>query len=132
MAARMRVTGASGFVGTTLVPLLLQQQYQLRVVTRNTSKPQPWLSQVEIVEGDLIDAAVCSNAVIGVDAVVHLAGLAHVSASEYEHKLQNFVVTKQLAQAAQQAGVQTFIYLSSCKAKNSLTTTWPISTQRGS
>ena len=80
--SRVLVTGASGFVGTHLVPMLLQQSYQVRVVTRDLDHLQhhAWRSQVEVMAGDLFDATICASVVAGVDAVVHLAGLAHVRA----------------------------------------------------
>lgn len=116
---RVLVTGASGFVGAQLVPMLLQQNHQVRVVTRDPEQLQrhDWHSQVEVIVGDLFDADVCARAVAGIDAIVHLAGLAHVRASSHEHRQQNFLITKQLAQAAQAANVQTFVYISSCKAR---------------
>ena len=40
---KILVTGASGYVGSTLVPLLLQQQHQLTIVTRAAARlPQAW------------------------------------------------------------------------------------------
>jgi nucleoside-diphosphate-sugar epimerase len=113
------VTGASGFVGPYVVAALLAQGYGVRVLTRQRQAlaHHAWAKQVELIEGDLADASVCQRAVQGVQAVVHLAGLAHVRASETAHKQANLLNTQQLATAAKQADVRSFVYISSCKAR---------------
>ncbi|HTR01050.1 MAG TPA: NAD(P)-dependent oxidoreductase [Candidatus Acidoferrum sp.] len=113
------VTGASGFVGAQLVPLLLQRGHRVTVVTRSPEHLQrhAWSAVVTIVVGDLTDANICEQAVVGMDVVLHLAGLAHVGASAEQHRQHNYLATQRLAQAAQRASVQVFVYLSSCKAR---------------
>lgn len=112
------VTGASGFVGAVLVPQLLQTGYRVTVLARNQQKLQqlPWASAVTIIAGDLADDTVCRAAVTGADAIVHLADLAHVRAAGAAHQ-QSLLNVQQLANAASRAGVQRFVYLSSCKAR---------------
>ena len=112
------VTGASGFVGRTLVPLLLQAGHRVTVLARDQQKLQqmPWVQAVTIIADDLTDADVCHRAVAGVEAVVHLADLAHVRGAGTAHQ-QSFLNLQRLANAATRAGVQRFVYLSSCKAR---------------
>lgn len=66
------VTGATGLVGTRLLPRLVEAGIEVRALVRR-GKPLP--AGVTAVEGDLLDTASLSAAVAGVDAIVHLAGL---------------------------------------------------------
>jgi NADH dehydrogenase len=65
------VTGASGFIGSALVPRLLEARHTPRLfVRRAPAAPLP--AGVEVVQGDLTDAASLGHAVKGMDAVIHL------------------------------------------------------------
>ena len=112
------VTGASGYIGSALVPQLLAAGYRVRVITRDAERlsDKPWRGHVEVLQGDLADVACCDAAVVGMNAVLHVAGLAHANASEREHRQENFINTQQLADAAQRKDVATFVFVSSCKA----------------
>jgi nucleoside-diphosphate-sugar epimerase len=124
MSLTVLVTGASGFVGTALVPLLLRAGYRVRVLTRRAASSAHDSASIlrrqeanDVVIGDLANALTCQQAVAGVDVVIHLAGLAHTRATAAQHRQQNLVNTQQLADAAVAAGVQRFVYISSCKAR---------------
>ena len=64
------VTGATGYIGGRLVPLLLEQGHSVRVLTRrsNALRDVPWGKRVQIVEGDLTDpeaaAQLCEGATV--------------------------------------------------------------------
>lgn len=66
------VTGATGLVGTRLVPRLTAAGHGVRALVR-TGKPAP--DGVERVEGDLLEPASLAEAVTGVTAIVHLAAV---------------------------------------------------------
>jgi NADH dehydrogenase len=68
--ARVLVTGASGFIGTALVPRLLAAGHVPRLLLRGT--PAASAAGVETVRGDLASPETLRAAVAGTDAVVHL------------------------------------------------------------
>jgi nucleoside-diphosphate-sugar epimerase len=70
------VTGATGFIGSHLVDLLLERKYAVRVLLRKTSDTV-WLEglPLEFVYGDLFDRDALARAVTGVDYVFHSAGV---------------------------------------------------------
>ncbi len=113
------VTGAEGFVGARLLPVLVQRGWKVRAAVRGT-RPVSFPAGVErVVAGDL---ATCDwRAVLGnADAVAHLAGRAHrmhegaEAADAYER--DNTQVTEALGLAALAAGVRSFVFVSSVKA----------------
>jgi nucleoside-diphosphate-sugar epimerase len=68
------VTGATGFIGGNLVPLLQQTGYAVRVLVRDTARASR-LDDVELFCGDLLDPASLAGIEEGIDVVVHGASL---------------------------------------------------------
>ncbi len=113
---RILVTGASGFVGPHVVAALIKAGYRPRLAQR---VPRPVPSGAEaVVTGDLSAPVDWRAAVEGVDHVVHMAGLAHAGPGldEALYRRINTEATLELASAAERAGAQRFVYLSSIKA----------------
>jgi nucleoside-diphosphate-sugar epimerase len=76
MGALIAVTGATGFVGQALVPRLLQAGHKVRILARQLPQFAPGAAgPVELVLGDLSQAAALERLVSGADVVLHLAGL---------------------------------------------------------
>lgn len=70
------LTGATGFLGKHLVDELLAAGYELRLLVRNPAKRKlPWKSMVEIAEGDINDTDSLSQAMEGVQTVIHAAAI---------------------------------------------------------
>jgi len=107
------VTGASGFIGAELC-----RQLQARgddvVATSRSGNPLP--DGTATLALDLSASDVDSTLLAGVDAVFHLAGIAHTRAPAAQYERVNFQATVALAAAARSAGVRRFIFLSSVKA----------------
>jgi nucleoside-diphosphate-sugar epimerase len=113
------LTGANGFVGSHVAEKLVAQGVDLRLLLRNTSRVA-FLEgvQYERVEGDLRHVESLAGAVRGVDTVVHMAGLTMgLAISEAEYQQVNNVGTAMLVQAAREAGVRRFVYVSSQAAQ---------------
>lgn len=69
---KILVTGGTGFLGSHLVPSLLNLGHEIRLVGR--SLPPSSLGKVEFVQGDLRDSMVVAQAIQEVDVIYHLAG----------------------------------------------------------
>ncbi|MEJ5240396.1 MAG: NAD(P)H-binding protein [Anaerolineales bacterium] len=110
MKPRVLVTGADGFVGRHLIPLLLERGYTVRAMVRRKQAllHAPWADRVEICEGDVLKPSTLENACRGMDVafyLVHLMGVGKGHAQAEAQGAQNF------ARAAAQVGVQRIIYL---------------------
>jgi nucleoside-diphosphate-sugar epimerase len=69
------VTGATGFLGSALMTKLLEQQQPVRVLVRDEAKARTQFGDaVEIVVGEITDAASVQRAVAGASIVYHFAG----------------------------------------------------------
>ena len=70
---KILVTGATGYVGGRLVPVLLERGHDVRTTTSSPDREQPWWGdQVETVVMDALDAEQVAAACDGVDAVYYL------------------------------------------------------------
>lgn len=112
------VTGASGFIGSTLVERLVARGYQVRALVRPTSNLH-FLQNVpfEKVIGSLQDKKSLLAAVQGVDVVFHLAGTIFSRDSQGFFR-DNAEGTHCLAQAIveSKSSIQRFVYVSSVAA----------------
>ncbi|MGB5064692.1 MAG: NAD(P)-dependent oxidoreductase [Candidatus Competibacter sp.] len=115
---RILVTGSMGYIGTVLVPMLLDQGHDVvgldtDYYSRCTFTGAP--IDVPTLTSDVRDISM--NAVQGFDAIIHLAGLSNDPLGDYNPTLTddiNFKASARLAQLAKQAGVQRFLFASSC------------------
>ena len=109
------VTGATGFIGSHLVDLLLKQKYDVRVLLRKTSDTV-WLKglPIDYVYGDLFDRDALRQAVAGVDYVFHSAGVTKAKTAE-EYFRGNTEGTRNMLNAVSQhnPGLKRFVQISS-------------------
>ena len=68
---KLLVTGATGFLGSTLVPMLRSAGHEVRVLVRSGAP----LADVETFKGDVLDPESLRRALLGVEGLYHLAGL---------------------------------------------------------
>ncbi len=112
------VTGATGFIGSHLLPKLLENGHKVRCLARSGAARQKLSGlPVEVCMGDLSDPASLAKAVRGADIIFHLAGLTKTN-RENEFYDVNARGTRNLAQAAvrETPELKKFIYLSSLSA----------------
>jgi nucleoside-diphosphate-sugar epimerase len=115
---RVLVTGATGFVGSALLPELRSRGWQVRAATRG---PVAGLAVETVAVGDIGEDTGWSEALEGVRAVVHLAAHVHPPGrdgpdGDAVHFRVNAAGTGRLAEAAVAAGVRRFVFVSSVKA----------------
>lgn len=110
------VTGGTGNIGQYVVKSLLTAGHSVVLYTR-TPRRIPALSDqagVTTVAGDLLELDKMKTALPGCDAVVHIAlGWGNTPVEMLEHDTR---VTAFLAQEAERAGVENFVYTSSTAA----------------
>ena len=110
------ITGATGRIGANIVKRLSERGETLRCVVRPTTDRLDKLEQfnVEIVKVDLRDREGLTEAVKGVDAIIHM-GVKLRGPSNYEHLDINLAPTLTLLEAARHhaPNLQRFVYGSS-------------------
>lgn len=115
---RILVTGATGFVGRQVVAALAAAGHRTTLAVR-----RPWPGAVQdggrVVDvGPIGPATEWSEALDGVDRVLHLAAHVHVAPERARHEeplfdAVNHLGTRQLFEQAAASGVSTFVFLSS-------------------
>lgn len=116
---RILVTGGAGYVGSRLVPRLLADGHEVRVLDVG------WFGdgylprdngRLELSFGDVRDSQTVKRAVSGAEAVIHLACVSNDHSCQLDEALStsiNLDAFEPLVIAAKQAGVRRFIYCSS-------------------
>lgn len=110
---RLLITGATGFIGGHLARRLAAQGHYVRALVRR-EVPELTKHGVDLVYGDITDAAALRAATQGVEAVFHLAAVRDVwDTPEAVYRQVNVEGTRSLLAAATKSGVRRFVYCSS-------------------
>jgi nucleoside-diphosphate-sugar epimerase len=105
------VTGGSGYFGSLLVHRLVAAGHTVRVLDLNDVDDRP--AQVEIIQGDIRDAAVVAEAVAGVDIVFNNVAQVPLAKDEELLRTVNVDGTALLLTACRLAGVRKVVHTSS-------------------
>ena len=120
--SRVLVTGGAGYIGSTLVPSLLDEGRDVRVLDCLLHGGRSMLGfwshpRFEFIRSDLRDMDALERALQNVDAVVHLAAIVGDPAcarQPMQAREINLDGSLSLLQMSQQAGVKRFIFASTC------------------
>lgn len=112
------LTGATGSVGSRLLPLLLERGEDVRCLVREPRRLGGRRVDVQIALGDLgemSDPYLVRQALRGVDTVVHLAATIR---DQPPHRIEelNGLATVRLLRAAERSGVRRFVFFSALNA----------------
>lgn len=115
------VSGANGHLGNNLVRLLLQKGFAVRATVRNTAAKQ-WTEVLncEVVYADITDKASFVKALQGVDTFYAVGAAFKLWAKNPKEEIYdvNMEGTRNIIEAAYEAGVKRIVYVSSVAALN--------------
>lgn len=105
------VTGATGYIGGRLVPLLLRRGHRVRVLARDAQRLRdvPWRDQVEVVEGSLQDEQAVAEFCRGAHTVYYLV---HSMSGTRNFMSEEERCAKIMARCAAGESVAQLVYLS--------------------
>ena len=104
------VTGASGYVGSQLVPALLEQGWTVRVLARNPGGlAQAWRDRVDVVQGDATDPDALAEALAGCRVAYYLL---HSMDGKGDYRDRDRRLARRFADSARAAEVGRIVYLS--------------------
>ena len=125
---KILVTGHKGYIGTVMVPMLLAKNYDVLGLDSDLYEQSTFgegITTIPELKKDIRDVEL--KDLEGVDVVMHLAGLSNDPLGNLNPSLTheiNYLASVRLAKLAKQAGVERFIFSSSCSNYGAGGTDW--------
>lgn len=108
------ITGGTSSIGRVLIKELHNQHEPLKVLVRRSSNLEGLvLKDVEFVYGDVTDAKVVQDGMVGCDQVVHMAAVVGGNVPEEEWWRVNREGTRNVLNAAEKLGIRSMVQVSS-------------------
>lgn len=122
---KVLVTGATGFVGKSLVAELLMRRFAVTAVGRDELSPMPD-GVIKVSVGDLTEMRDWLPVLKDVAVIIHAAARVHIMDDGAgdplaEFRKMNTDMTLRLARQAAEAGVKRFVFISSIKVNGEMT-----------
>lgn len=116
------VIGGAGYVGSALLPKLLDHGYRVRMLDLFMFGDEPILNVIdhknfELIRGDFRHIDKVVEAMQGMDAVIHLGGIVGDPACALDEEFTievNLTATRMIAECAKGQGIRRFIFASTC------------------
>jgi nucleoside-diphosphate-sugar epimerase len=118
------VAGGAGYIGSMLVPRLLDRGYRVRVLDRlffGEESLAGLRERIDLVVGDVRE--VPAHALEGIDGIINLAGLSNDPTAEFRPETNwqmNAIATETLARACLERGIERYVFASSCSLYDGL------------
>lgn len=108
-AVKVLLTGASGYVGGRLLPVLEEAGYALRCMTRRPGELRARVAAAtEVCKGDVLQEDTLAEALRGVEVAFYMV---HSMGAESDFSSEDRTAAENFARAAESAGVRRIIYL---------------------
>jgi len=119
---RILVIGGAGYIGSALLPMLIERGYRVRLLDLLLFGTEPIKAMLnhpnlEIIRADFRNVDEAVRAMRDVDAVIHLGAIVGDPACTVHEQLTvevNLMATRMLAEVAKGSGVERFIFASTC------------------
>lgn len=129
------IFGASGFIGRHISRVLSQQDYSIRIITRNAEKAKflddyTGVQDITYFEYNPDDIASVTEAVSGADYVINLIGILYESGNS-RFEAVHIGLPDKIAQACANENIKAFIHMSALGADNKAASKYAVSKARG-
>jgi uncharacterized protein YbjT (DUF2867 family) len=109
---RVFIAGGTGYIGSALIPILLERGHRVRVLVRPSSKAK-LPAACEVVSGNALDANSYRQLIRPADTFIHMVGVPHPSpAKAAQFRAIDLVSAREAISACAELSVPHFIYLS--------------------